>query len=88
MAVGVKRPYAKAYNNVRVIANMAVCVVVESIYIWYRTSQAETKHSSQISFVLPLVVCILLAITVAYNSIAIIYQIFIKFRSLASSKKL
>ena len=86
--VGIKRPYARPYNNARVVANMTVCVAVESVYLWYRTASAETKHTSQMAFYLPLVVCVLLLLAVIYNSIALAYQIFVSFKSLGDKKKL
>ena len=84
----VKRPYAKPYNNVRVVANMVVCVAVESVYIWYRSANNEARHSSPSAFYLPLFVCILLLLAVLYNSVALIYQLVQTIRELATKNKL
>ena len=82
-----KRPYSKNYNNARVVANMAVCIAVESVYIWYRSASTEVKHDTPAAFYLPMFICVLLLVAVLYNSAALLYQLIQTIREFTTKSK-
>ena len=76
-----KRPYLDKVNNIRAAANMGICIVVEGIYLWYRTASTETQHKSSFAFYAPLIICVLLLLCVIYNSIILVAYLVKSFRS-------
>jgi uncharacterized membrane protein YjfL (UPF0719 family) len=68
--ITVKHPYREKCHNNRQIANMSIIVAVECIYLAF---QFNIQNTSPIFLYLPLAVCCLLIICVAYNGVAIVY---------------
>jgi hypothetical protein len=55
---------------------MSIVVIVECIYLIYKLTDKRVRHASQIFSYLPLIVCGLLIVCVAYNAAAIAFNIF------------
>ena len=86
--IAIKRPYLDKINNIRAVANMGICVIVEGLYLWYRNASPETQHKSSFAFYAPLIVCILLLLCVVYNSIALVANLIKKCRSKTNERLL
>lgn len=77
----VKSPYKERLQNFRQVANMAIAIIVEAVYLAYKMANSETRNTSQIYFYLPIIVCALLILCVIYNSVALIHSIYKFIRS-------
>lgn len=72
--VAVKSPHRDNYQKYRVLANVAISLTVEVVYLLYRMAAPEKRHSGMFLY-LPFAVVGLLAVCVIYNTVAIIYNI-------------
>ena len=78
--VAVKSPHRDNYQKYRVLANMAISLAVEVVYLLYRMAAPEKRHSGMFLY-LPFAVVGLLAVCVIYNSILIIYKAYHHFKN-------
>jgi hypothetical protein len=67
IAIAVKRPYVRPYNNYRAIANEATIATVLGIYGYYRVSVSYADNSPVPSSVLPIIEITLLYAVVCLN---------------------
>lgn len=70
------KPYASQYQNARFIANMAIAIIAQAIYMVYRMQPSQNKAKSAIWNVMPVIVCVLLLICIIYNSVFLIHSFY------------
>lgn len=72
----IMRPYAKNSHNVRFLCNMIITAIVMGIYLFYNISTTHEKGTTKIFLYLPLIICLLLLVCVAYNGASIVHSLY------------
>ena len=81
MTVVIRRPFQRTIHNIRFVCNMIITISIQAIYLAYRLTATSEQINKKIWVFLPLIVCILLGACFAYNTICLIYEIVISFKS-------
>lgn len=60
-------------HNIRFSINMFVCMIVQGVYLGYKKMSFQERNGGAIWFLMPIIVCGLLLLTVIYNGAILIY---------------
>lgn len=60
-------------HNIRFITNMVICITIQAIYLAYKLNPVSNQT---IWFVLPIIICVLLLICIAYSATIIAYEFY------------